>query len=243
MTTAATALVTGRIILNKINSQITSNNLANATTPGFEARRMITHEYEAKPVPGESISFSKQDGMMRDRTPGGTKNTGNPLDLALNNRGAYFAVETPEGQVFYTLDGTFILNNDRQITDVNGNFLLDRNLTPITLPPGHANPSVGEDGIISVADLEVAQLGGFTFENLDALRNQGRNLLGTDQEPIPIERLSITQHAYRESNVNPIIEVTNLVEILNDHKLNERVIEVDYQLQEKARDEIMHTFS
>lgn len=117
-----------------------SNDLANASTPGYKADESPQHNF------GEVLLASTQGGRAvgsvdagvalgktyTDLTPGSLQETGEPLDFAIEGKG-FFAVQTPQG-VRYTRDGQFTNSATGVLTDMNGNPVLSQAGGQIKVP-------------------------------------------------------------------------------------------------------------
>ena len=84
--------------------EVLANNIANLSTPGFKAERMMFQEYLTKPTDGsDPSSYVVSQGNARDMSQGPLTHTGNSLDVALNGAG-FMTVATPSGNQ-YTRNG------------------------------------------------------------------------------------------------------------------------------------------
>ena len=89
---------------------VAANNVANVETTGFRAQQLSFQEY-LKPEKGNEIGIKPERPLslvdaaftFTTSSAGAIRNTGNPLDLAINGN-AYFVVQTPQGER-YTRDG------------------------------------------------------------------------------------------------------------------------------------------
>ena len=107
-----------------------ANNLSNASTPGFKASESTQHSFgdlllsnTTSGQPIGSVSVGVQSGKaFTDLTPAATRETGAPLDFAIEGEG-FFAVRTPQG-VRYTRDGQFGVSSAGLLTDSFGNDVL-----------------------------------------------------------------------------------------------------------------------
>lgn len=134
-----------------------SNDLANASTPGYKADESPQHSFGelllSNTTTGQAIG-SIDTGVqisktVTDMTPAGMQDTGQPLDFGIVGVG-FFAVQTPQG-VRYTRDGQFTTSAQGQLVDGAGDAVLDQNGRPIT---------VGSDGTVPASQLGVFEVPG-----------------------------------------------------------------------------------
>ncbi len=124
-----------------------SNDLANASTPGYKADETPQHSFGevllantegGAPVGsvGQGVSLGK---AHTDMTPGPVQETGEPLDFAIGGSG-FFAVQTPQG-IRYTRDGQFTASAQGVLSDANGDPVLGQSGAPIKLGPKGTVPA------------------------------------------------------------------------------------------------------
>jgi flagellar hook protein FlgE len=97
---------------------VTSNNLANASTTGFKSGSAIFSDvYPAGSAnaPGQGVA---QQFIQQDYGQGNLKSTGNPLDLAIQGNGFFITKKT--GAQSYTRDGAFQLSPSGQLQTATG---------------------------------------------------------------------------------------------------------------------------
>jgi len=199
-----------------------SNNLANASTPGYKAQEAEQQSFGSlllqNSTNGQSIG-SLQTGVdiarqVTDTAAAPLESTGQPLDFAISGEG-YFAVRTPEG-VRYTQDGQFSENNRGQLTDGSGNLVLSQAGQPI---PVNAKGTV-----------EPSALGVF---NLNNASEQGDNLFsGT-----AAGRGTGVVHSgeLEQSGVDPISTMTDMIASLRAYQAGQSAIQsIDQTMQEDA---------
>ncbi|HXD55649.1 MAG TPA: flagellar hook-basal body protein [Solirubrobacteraceae bacterium] len=142
-----------------------SNDLANASTPGYKPDASPQHNFGsvllANTSGGASIG-SVDEGVAlgatyTDMTPAALQETGEPLDFAVQGKG-FFAVKTEQG-VRYTRNGRFTSSAAGVLTDQYGNPVLSQSGAQIKVPA---------TGTLSGSALGV-------FE-LSAAEKQGENL-------------------------------------------------------------------
>jgi flagellar basal-body rod protein FlgG len=119
------------MVAEQVRQDQLSNDLANASTPGFKPDETPQHSF------GEMLMANTEGGAAvgsvnegvalgkayTNMTPGAMQETGEPLDFAIEGSG-FFAVKTPEG-IRYTRDGQFTNSSAGVLTDANGDPVLD----------------------------------------------------------------------------------------------------------------------
>ncbi len=134
---------------------IVANNLANANTVGYKARRIDFAETLATitsqgnlPI-GASVTETSNsevggfvNGLGTDFSQGLTIKTDNVWDLGIQGEG-FFQVATTNGETAYTRSGSFKPDVKGQLVNDAGNFLAVR------IPPQTTNINVNDDGEIS----------------------------------------------------------------------------------------------
>lgn len=212
---------------------VTANNLANMSTPGFKSQSVLFLEYLNAPketgVTGKDAIRQVVDAASyRDLSTGVLKQTYNDLDFAVQGDG-YFAVQTPFG-TRYTRDGSFALNDQREIVNKSGYAVLNTTGQPIIIPEGASKITVGKNGAITTDAGEAGQLKVVTFDNEQKLIEEGENLLSSgDMNELPVERLHVVQGALEGSNVNSIVEMNSMIEILRLYQSSQRMLMSDHE--------------
>jgi flagellar basal-body rod protein FlgF len=127
--------------------EITANNLANMSTPGYKAQQPLFSEYITNPRGGAPIHQSSNSGSYRDLSNGSLTQTHNPFDVAMQAEG-FFTIQTPDG-IRYTRDGGFSLNSERQLVNKSGFPVLNGNNEPLGIPADATQIRITEDGEIT----------------------------------------------------------------------------------------------
>jgi flagellar basal-body rod protein FlgF len=207
---------------------VVAGNIANMNTAGYKTEHLLFEQVlERAGQPGR-VAFVQDVGLIRDLGPGALETTGNPLDLAINGDG-YFTVETENGPR-YTRSGHFSLNGEGAIVTSGGHRLLDAGGAAIQLPPEVGSISISRDGTISTADGIVAQLGLVRFADDTRLGREGDSLLVTDQVPEPVAAPDIAQGRLERSNVQPILEMTRMMETVRAFQNTQRLLETHHEM-------------
>ena len=202
---------------------IAANNLANANTTGFKVESLISTADPVTP-PGMSVGsapvqFVADNGVARDFSQGSLQPTGAPLDLAIMGQGL-FQVSTAAGTRF-TRDGRFTTDASGQLVTQAGDPVLDASGSPITLNPQGGPPSIGGDGTITQTvagqsqSQTIGKVGVVSFADMSTLTKQGEGLYSntSNAPPQPVTGQVLRQGMLESSNVQPIIQVTDLIRI------------------------------
>jgi flagellar basal-body rod protein FlgF len=233
-----TYIALSRQMVLRDQMDVVANNLANANTSGFKAEMMLMSEVEIPAETGTQLSYVQDFATARDFSPGTLRPTGNDLDLAIQGDG-FFAVQTPEG-VRYTRVGRFQLNEDGVLVTSHGYPVLASGGS-VTLNPDDGPIYVGEDGSIST-DLAkngqllqvVGKLDVVDFENRAALVPGPDNVFDAGTQPTTQATGKVAQRMLEDSNVNTIVEMTNMIEVTRNYQTMQRFLDSEHERQRRA---------
>ena len=88
-----TDIALSRLVAQQRALDVTATNLANASTPGFKAERVVFSDWLSRqtgtsaPRGGGTVAFTQDRATYRDRQAGPVQHTANPLDLAVGGDG------------------------------------------------------------------------------------------------------------------------------------------------------------
>ncbi len=226
-----------RQIALRTELEITAHNIANMTTPAYKAEHLVFQEYLVEQPgylqAGEPMSFTQDVGLARDLSDGSKLATGNPFDLAISGEG-FFTVETPDGDR-YTRHGRFELNNAREMVNSEGHPLMSFNGGRIIVPADAGNVVIAGDGTVSTAAQGIiGRIGVFTFDDPLDMKRLPNSLYETTQAPQLVDQPTMKQGMLEQSNVQPIVELTRLIEIQREHQAVQNVINQEHERQQKA---------
>ncbi len=232
-----------------------SNNLANMSTTGYNARRAefsdLHYQQFARAgtinaADGTVLPTGVQLGMgvrpaavSMQLSQGALSQTGGDLDLAIEGRG-YFEVTLPSGQSAFTRDGGLKRSADGLIVTSDGFAVVPE----IVIPPDARSLSINAAGEVFAyfADATEAQLlGQLTmagFSNPKGLEAIGGNLFVETEASGPAlvatpgeDGLGTLRQGYLEdSSVDPVREITELIEAQRGYELNSKVISAADQM-------------
>jgi flagellar basal-body rod protein FlgF len=200
-----------------------SVNLASSAEPGYKQLIQKSEETKYHTKDKKKVSYVKSNGLARNHSDGSINMTRNPLDLALSGRG-YMMVQTPEG-MRYTRNGRFTMDTSGRLVTPAGHPVLDQNGSEIQIPKNVESFSVSSSGYISINGRGVGQLGIMTFENEDAMRQEGNSLFSTSEQGVQATNTSVTQGGFEESNVSPMEISIQLINILHRYEEAQKLIQ------------------
>ncbi len=235
---------------------VVSNNLANVNTTGFKQGRAVFEDLLYQNV-RQSGGSSSQDTILptgmtlgtgvrvvateKLHTQGSVQNTSQALDVAINGRG-FFQISKPDGNLAYTRDGAFKMNDQGQLVTSSG-YIVEPG---VSIPDGAQSITIGNDGIVSVTlsgQTDPAQVGTLEiadFINPVGLQPIGENLYietaasGPAQSGTPgLNGLgSLVQGALESSNVNVVSELVNMIETQRAYEMNSKAITTNDQMMQ-----------
>jgi flagellar basal-body rod protein FlgF len=219
---AATALVSRTQELDTI-----ANNLANASTVGFRAQENIFSSVlaDASNVSGSSLNqainnYGILSGTTLDLSQGALQKTGNDLDMAIQGPG-YFVVQTANGPE-YTRNGSFQVSARGQlVTDTGDAVMGDKGV--ITMVPGPV--SISADGTISSNGAVTGKLRIVEFPHGTKLTSAGGTYYAAPAKTaVPATKSDVRQGMLESSNVNPILDMVELVTAQRSAEMMQRAL-------------------
>jgi flagellar basal-body rod protein FlgF len=220
-----------------------SNNIANASAPGFKTDREFYGVYlsaEAADSPaGTNPSTSPViERQWTDFSQGSLAPTGNPLDLALNGQG-FYVVQSPNGPLF-TRDGSFHLSQQGELETRDGYKVHDQNGNSIvlnsTLPV-----DVGTDGMIRQDGQDVAQIAVVNFPDTSSLSKRGSNYFTTDLSKMTAAadtQTEIKQGTVESANSQPAESAVRLVNIMRQFETLQKALTIGADMNRRAVEDV-----
>ncbi|HML13575.1 MAG TPA: flagellar basal-body rod protein FlgG [Xanthobacteraceae bacterium] len=244
--------------------QVISNNIANLSTTGYKRQRaefqdllydhvsqvgtQTSNQGNILPVGIELGLGVKTVGTPRLMTQGNLSSTSNSLDLAVQGDG-FFKILMPDGTFAYTRDGSFNLDSQGRIVTANGNVVQPG----ITVPTTATSITINQQGQVSVTipgsttPSVLGQISLTRFINEAGLQAVGDNLFvetpasGPPQDGLPMINGygNIQQGNLEQSNVDAVVEMTNLITAQRSYEMNSKVITATDQMLQTNNN--MHT--
>jgi flagellar basal-body rod protein FlgF len=181
----------------------------------------------------KSLKFVIDDGVIRDFSQGALRRTGGTFDLAIEGQG-FFKVETAGGERF-TRDGRFTLGADGRLTTQAGDAVLGAG-GEIAINPEDGEVAISADGVVSQNGEQIGKIDVFAFDDLSSLAKDGDNLLRntSNVEPQVSTAASVRQGMLEGSNVNPIMQITRMIEVSRAYESMARTIEGSGELSRRS---------
>ena len=188
---------------------VISNNLANASTPGFKADQIQFESLLANvknPSPDPVLSSER---FSTDFSSGSLQKSDNTLDLALDGDG-FFVVSTPQGPA-YTRQGNFHRGAGGRLVNGDG-YEVQGQGGPVSVAGGRVD--VGAGGVVTLDGVPSGTLLKVDFPKPYALTKSGGGLfVPTDPQSATTPSSAEVKQGYLEtSNVKVIVEMARMIE-------------------------------
>jgi len=209
------------------NMDTIANNIANMNTTGYRQQNLLFEEYLDKER-GDfyPMSFVYDRGQYESTAAGSVSQTGNPLDVSLDGPG-FLGVQDPGGKTAYSRAGNFQMDAGGRLLNAAGLPVLDQGGSPITIPQGSSEIKIDQNGALSNQNGQIAQLMIAEFANVQDLAPTGNNLYTTTAAPQPPTNTRVKQGTLEGSNVNPVLEMTRMVDTLRSFQAVQNVLQTE----------------
>ncbi len=217
---------------------IVANNIANADTAGFKVESLMTKTEPKAPAFTQGgprpVKFVIADGVARDFGQGALRKTDAPLDMGIEGEG-FFRVTTADGERF-TRDGRFRTDPVGRLVTQGGDPVMDDGGGEIAVDPEKGQVSIAEDGTVSQGNERIGKVGVFTFETLSTLEKTGDNLYRntSNQQPAPALEARVRQGMLEGSNVQPILEITRMIEVSRAYESMAKMMDANADLSRRS---------
>jgi len=203
---------------------ITAQNLANASTAGFQRLQPVFHE-ALRSARAPQMRSSELARTALDVSPQAMRMTGGALDAALPDR-RYFALQTPAGAAF-TRAGHFQVAADGTLQTAAGDVVLDEQKQPIRIPDRTQSVTLGKSGEVIAAGVQVARLGIVSFNEPSALTHvgNGRLVASSGSGEATAAQSTLTVGALSDSGANVVTGMNDLITASRTFESFQRALE------------------
>lgn len=232
--TAASGMITKQAEQDNL-----SNDIANINTPGYKKSTVSVKSFEKLMVENKdkyagNSSFKNELGKMEfgvgvdevstDYSQGILNETGRNLDFAVNGSG-YFTVIDNRGNMLYTRNGRFSIDDNGYLVTAEGYKVLGISVSSNKSPIKVTDPDfkIDSQGNINSANGKV-KFCISKFNNENSLIKEGTSYFKSGEKP-QISNAQVKQGTIEKSNLDMIDAVTQLISIQRGYESNQRVIQ------------------
>ena len=238
---------------------VIANNLANVNTssfkkdqiafesllPPFNNKNRLTFDGSRNQLlpPDQSnlnVAYVGVAAHATDLSQGELEPTNNNYDVALDGKG-FFIVNTPDG-VAYTRKGSFHLDSNKKLVDLNGNPVQSgQGGGDIVIQGQGGKITIDQKGIISIGkglgNIRVGKIGVVDFVNGEKMVKIGDGIFKpvnedvTGNEP---QETRVLQGFVEQSNVKSVDEMTKMIETVRAFETYQKVIQTIDSVDERA---------
>jgi flagellar basal-body rod protein FlgF len=213
---------------------IIAHNMANISTGAFKSEKPIFVQVLDQ---AGDVAYVEDAGVVRDMSPGTLQVTGGALDLAV--QGDAFLVVAFNDEIRYTRNGHLQLNEDRELATSTGYPVLDVDERKIEVPRGSDEISISPDGTVSAGGGPIARLKMVAFADANLLDRAADSLYVTDLAPVEPREAALVQGTLEMSNVKPVVQLTDMINVLRAYQQNTQLTETDHTLQMDTIDTVI----
>ncbi|MEM6617588.1 MAG: flagellar hook-basal body complex protein [Pseudomonadota bacterium] len=203
-----------------------AQNIANMSTTGYRREGVIFSEF-IRDLGPDDPSLSMAAGRVRepDMSVGAMSLTGAEFDLAIDGEG-FFLIATPEGERL-TRAGSFTRDAAGSLVTPDGYALLDAGGAPVFAPPDALRIAIAPDGTLSADGIPLTQIGLWQPIDPSQMIRAGGAQFVAEGGINPVDGGVIRQGYLESSNVNPVTEVTRMIEVQRAYELGQSLLERD----------------
>lgn len=204
--------------------QVVAHNVANSATTGFRKEGVVFSEYVVglgRDAP--SLSMALGNTRQTFQQQGALSQTNGRFDFGIEGDG-FFQLETAQGPRL-TRAGIFTPNAAGELVNPDGLRLLDLGGAPIFVPPDARDVALARDGTLSADGAPIGQVGLFQPADPITLSRAAGTLFAVDGAIVPVEQPQILQGFLEESNVNPLTEISRMIEVQRAYERGKSVMD------------------
>lgn len=236
-----------------------ATNAANTMTPGYKSQKLMTsttgqvevHNYtrglesNRRRDVGEIVFGNQLDESVRNFSAGGLQLTENKTDVAVNGD-AFFTVQNNAGELFYTKNGNFTVNETGQLMTQEGYTVMgieqNGDISPITVGTDIEQTfTIDASGFVYTDNQPPQFLFLTEFENPGELASAGGTLFQGDNGVAVGEGFRVEQGYVESSNVDMVDIMSDMLQISREFEANQRVLQSTDETLKRATQEVGRT--
>lgn len=224
--------------------EVVSNNIANLNTTGFKADTAVFEEFlmpraSADQFAGadRKVSFVQDRSTWHDHGQGAIKQTGNPLDIAIDGS-AFLVVQTPSGER-YTRNGSMQISPTGELVTTAGHKVLGDG-GPIQFQTDDKEIAINRDGTITVPGGSRGKLRLVQFDDVQRLQKDGSSTFKAPDgvEANPAQTPHVIQGAIEQSNVKSVLEMTRMIEVTRRYTQMSSMLQQHHDMRRSSLDKL-----
>lgn len=230
----------------------TANNVANVNTVGYKKQSLVFQNiYDANIIQknnttdeltnvGELSVGSQVQKLTYDFSQGALDKTGNTFDLAIEGDG-FFKIQSNDGDISYTRNGSFTLNNNGNLVTKDGDFVLDDKGKQIKINTNDVvmrsinDIIINEDGTIQLSNdknqITMQKIGTYDFANKEDMIGLGGSKFKptdiTTNKELKAEKFSIQQGSLEMSNANVVNEMMKTINTSKNYETLSKLVKAN----------------
>ena len=231
--------------------EVIANNLAAVNVPGYKSEALTSGSFQNQ-LDDQGLDGVKSGSIKINYSQGNLKNTDRRLDFALQGDG-FFQVNSEKGDVMYTRNGAFRVDQNLRLITDNGLTVADENGNEIVfLPQDDLNQlEVSPEGVLkimgnasqnyayrTVGKLKIQQIA--NTEDLDRLSGSYYRMKeGTKPKEFSDKKhdVAVRNAVLEEANVSAMKSMTQLIQSSRDFEMCNKVMRMlsdSYGKEEQA---------
>lgn len=236
------------VLTHQRNLNVVANNMVNVSTPGYKQDRYTATTFgevmysRVGNQSGEGVEIGEQSyirttsDIVTDYTQGALEPTGIPLDFAIYGEG-FFAVEDGEGNVAYTRDGSFSLDNEGYLCLAGFGRVLSPRGEAIRLQTDRIE--VDAQGIIRYEQGGIlGQIGVYVFDDNAVLERTPMGLFTGEGAQASVEAGIVLGGYLERSNTDVIKQMTEMITYQRSLQSATQVMKMYDDVMTKATNEV-----
>lgn len=210
-----------------------SSNVANVNTYGYKTQQVVQkseQEYQLYNYTngpelnkrndlGGFVFGNKVDEIVKDMSSGTFKQTNKKSDYAVLGEG-YFNIQLPNGQIGYTKNGHFQVNEQNQLMTQDGHLVLSQNELPIDVRDDNKN------------------FGLTRFTNQEDLEAYGESIFIANNPGVIDRESHVRSNMLEGSNVNIVDEMTTIMDTARQFEISQKALHTSDETLRKLTNEI-----
>lgn len=216
---------------------VVANNMANVNTAGYKRENVVFTAAE-RTMPGvrglgRNVAYVIDHGTAQDHGQGELIATDNPLDIAIVGD-AYLTVRTESGGTAYTRSGRLQILAGGALGLSTGETVVDERGQSIFIDPDDQQVMISRDGLVSSSEGERGRIALARFPEGATLTKLGNALVTGTAEPVDPDDVELRAGMIEASNVSPIAETTQMIDILRAYQSMQRLTDRTNEIRGRA---------